>query len=165
MSFHGRETSIRVSPSYLLQSLILPILLIASFCPTHISSASFPLTAISHYTELAPCAVSHLEQDLNTWPYDGCTSANTPISAYGSCICAQRLHSIQAEISLDFGADPECSTTSVQPYLTAFCEKWGVDIGAVDRASASTTTTLAAGGGNGAGRVILDQFLWREWTS
>lgn len=157
-----RESSLRVFTAYPLQSLIISLLLIVPLFPSRISSASFPLTNISHYTELAPCAVSHIEKDLNGWPYDGCSSANTPISAYGSCICAQRLHSIQFELSLDFGADAECSTTSVQPYLTAFCDKWGVDIGTVDRASASTTTTLAAGGGNVAGNALLDRSVWDE---
>ena len=101
--------------------------------------ASFPLTAISYYSALAPCAASHLSEDLDSFAYDGCTSA-TPISAYGSCLCAQRLHSIQAWISRDFGADTECSTTSVQPFLTAFCNKWGVNIGAVDAGGAGITT-------------------------
>ena len=105
--------------------------------------ASFPLTAVSYYSALAPCAVTHLSVELDSYAYDGCGSA-TPISAYGSCLCAQRLHSIQFEISLDFGADTECSTTSVQPFLTAFCNKWGVNIGAVDAGGAGITTAAGA---------------------
>ncbi|KAL9046183.1 MAG: hypothetical protein Q9214_000919 [Letrouitia sp. 1 TL-2023] len=113
-------------------------------------SASFPLTVISHYSELAPCAASHLSVDFNTYFYDGCSSANTPISAYGSCLCAQRLSSIQQSISIDFEFDPECSSTAVQPFVTAFCDKWGVDIGAVERSHPSTTTTLGRTGPTGA---------------
>lgn len=113
----------------------------AVFLP-FVFSASFPLTAVSHYSELAPCAISHLSVDLNSYIYDGCSSANTPISAYGSCLCAQRLSTIQRSISIDFEFDPECSSTAVQPFVTAFCDRWGVDIGAAERSRPSTTTTL-----------------------
>lgn len=139
----------------------LPILLSCLVLVPTVLSASFPLTAISHYSSLAPCAVSHLDQELNNWPYDGCSSA-TPISAYGSCICAQRLHSIQFEISLDFGADTECSTTAVQPFLTAFCDKWGVDIAAADNIQASTTTTLAGSGPTSGGMTLVNTRYHRD---
>lgn len=86
--------------------------------------ASFPLTAISYYSGLAPCAASHVSGILDSTLYNGCSS-NTPISAYGSCICAQRFTSIQGEISIAFKYDAECSTTTVQPYLTAFCGQGG----------------------------------------
>lgn len=121
-------------------SKIEPLLLLL-FLPT-IFSASFPLTAISHYSELAPCAASHVSVILDESIFDGCSS-NTPISVYGSCLCAQRLSWVQSDISVDFGVyDPECSLTAVQPYLTAFCGQWGVDIGAAEKAKPSTTTTL-----------------------
>ncbi|KAL8864009.1 MAG: hypothetical protein Q9198_010160, partial [Flavoplaca austrocitrina] len=121
------------------------ILILLCFLPSTLSTVSFPLTAIPHYSELSPCAVSHLSQDFNIWWYDGCTSA-TPISAYGSCLCAQRLRTLQNAISRDFEADDECSSTGVQAYLTAFCAQWGVDIGAAEKAKASSTTTVADGG-------------------
>ena len=116
------------------------------FFVPNVLSASFPLTAVSHYSSLAPCAQSHLTQELDSWPYDGCSSA-TPISAYGSCICAQRLESIQFEISLEFEYDPECSSTAVQPFLTAFCNRWGVDIGAAGAAVTTTAGVVPTAGG------------------
>ena len=144
-------------------SLLVLILLAPSVLP-----ASFPLTAISGYTFLAPCAASHLSFGLDTWFYDGCSSA-TPISAYGSCICAQRLSSIQRELSIDFGADTECSTSGVQPFLTAFCDKWGVDIGAVAAGGGGTGTATAAnevatGGGATGGGLLLSDHIPSETT-
>lgn len=108
-------------------------------------SATFPLTAISHYSELAPCAASHLTNELISLNYDGCSAAQLGLSSYGSCICAQRLGSMQRMISIDFEFDPECSSTSVQPFLTAFCNRWGVDIGAVGGGASATTTAAAKG--------------------
>lgn len=108
-------------------------------------AADFPLTAISHYSELSPCAVSHLSVVLDGYAYNGCSSANTPISAYGSCLCAQRLSTVQKSISFDFKIDAECSSTGVQPFLTAFCGQWGVDIGAAEKAHPSTTTAVGGG--------------------
>ena len=125
------------------------------FFVPNVLSASFPLTAISYYSSLAPCAQSHLTQELDSWIYDGCSSA-TPISAYGSCICAQRLGSIQEEISIDFKFDPECSYTSVQPFLTAFCNRWGVNIG--DAGAPATTT---AGVVSTAGGICSPLFCYR----
>ena len=116
------------------------------FFVPNVLSASFPLTAVSHYSSLAPCAQSHLTQELDSYIYNGCSSA-TPISAYGSCICAQRLESIQFEISLDFEYDPECSSTSVQPFLTAFCNRWGVDIAAAGAAATTTAGVVPTAGG------------------
>ena len=107
-------------------------------------SVTFPLTAISHYSELAPCAASHLTEELISGYYNGCSSAQLGLSSYGSCICAQRLSSIQMMISIQFAIDTECSSTSVQPFLSAFCDRWGVDIGA-DGGGASATTTAAGG--------------------
>ena len=118
-------------------------------------SASFPLTAVSYYNALAPCAQSHITQELDSDVYDGCSSA-TPISAYGSCICAQRLESIQFEISLDFEFDPECSSTSVQRFLTAFCNRWGVDIGAAGAAATTTAGVVPTAGG-----ICSSHFLYR----
>ncbi|KAL8796958.1 MAG: hypothetical protein Q9195_000729 [Heterodermia aff. obscurata] len=126
-------------------------LVVLIFFVPNVLSASFPLTAVSYYSSLAPCAQSHLTEELDSWIYDGCSSA-TPISAYGSCICAQRLGSIQKEISIDFEFDPECSSTSVQPFLTAFCNRWGVDIGAD---GAAVTTTTAAGAEPTAGGILF----------
>ncbi|KAL8917664.1 MAG: hypothetical protein Q9172_005745 [Xanthocarpia lactea] len=57
-------------------------------------------------------------------------------------MCAQRLRSVQYRISNSFEYDDECSSTAVQPYLTAFCGQWGVDIAAAEKAKPSTTTTL-----------------------
>ncbi|KAL8714639.1 MAG: hypothetical protein Q9220_001588 [cf. Caloplaca sp. 1 TL-2023] len=114
------------------------LLLLWTYLVSLAQSANFPLTAVTEYTSLAPCAASHLTQELNGWIYEGCSS-NTPISAYGSCICAQRMSSIQREVSIDFEFDPECSTTGVQPYLTAFCNRWGVDLAAAEKGPATTT--------------------------
>ncbi|KAI4219282.1 MAG: hypothetical protein L6R36_008433 [Xanthoria steineri] len=125
-----------------------PLLFFLSFLPLARSDVSFPLTAISHYSELSPCGVSHVSRVLDETLYRGCTSA-TPISAYGSCLCAQRLRSVQSYISIAFQYDDECSSTSVQPYLTAFCAQWGVEIAAAEKSKPSSTTTLS-GGGNSA---------------
>ncbi|KAL8755874.1 MAG: hypothetical protein Q9199_003331 [Rusavskia elegans] len=122
-------------------------LFLLSFLPLTLSNVSFPITAISHYSELSPCAVSHVSEILDESYYDGCSSA-TPISAYGSCLCAQRLRSVQSAISVAFVIyDDECSSTGIQPYLTAFCGQWGVDIGAAEKSRPSSTTTLLGGGG------------------
>lgn len=129
------------------------LLCLVLFLPS-VFSASFPLTAVSHYSELAPCAASHLSRDFNTYIYDGCSSANTPVSAYGSCLCAQRLSTVQRSISIDFEFDPECSSTAVQPFVTAFCDKWGVDIGAAERSHPSTTTTLGRSRPTGTGTSL-----------
>ena len=130
------------------------------FFVPNVLSASFPLTAVSYYSSLAPCAQSHLTEELDGWVYDGCSSA-TPISAYGSCICAQRLESIQEEISIDFEFDTECSTTAVQPFLTAFCKRWGVDIGAAGAAASASTTAgvVPTAGGNCPSLLIYRQSL------
>ncbi|KAL8865821.1 MAG: hypothetical protein Q9174_006673, partial [Haloplaca sp. 1 TL-2023] len=48
-----------------------------------------------------------------------------------------------------FEYDEECSSTGVQPYLTAFCGQWGVDIGAAERARPSSTTTVGDAGAGG----------------
>ncbi|KAI4098040.1 MAG: hypothetical protein LQ339_006608 [Xanthoria mediterranea] len=122
-----------------------PLLFFLSFLPLARSDVSFPLTAISHYSELSPCGVSHVSRVLDETLYQGCTSA-TPISAYGSCLCAQRLRSVQKYISINFEYDYECSSTGVQPYLTAFCAQWGVDIAAAEKSKPSSTTTVSGGG-------------------
>ena len=141
------------------------VFLLLSFLPAILCTVSFPLTAISHYSELSPCAVSHLSGVLDRSFYGGCTSA-TPISAYGSCMCAQRLRSIQYSISLEFRYDDECSSTAVQPYLTAFCGQWGVDIAAAEKAKPSTTTTLGGGRPTGQGIPSLRlQFVLSETNS
>ncbi|KAL8951985.1 MAG: hypothetical protein Q9222_002077 [Ikaeria aurantiellina] len=54
-------------------------------------------------------------------------------------IRSPRMSSIQFEISLDFEFDPECSTTGVQPYVTAFCNRWGVDLAAAEKGPTATT--------------------------
>ncbi|KAI4230500.1 MAG: hypothetical protein LQ349_006245 [Xanthoria aureola] len=125
--------------------LLHPFLFFLSFLPLVRADVSFPLTAISHYSELSPCGVSHVSRVLDETLYQGCTSA-TPISAYGSCLCAQRLRSVQKYISINFRYDDECSSTGVQPYLTAFCAQWGVDIAAAERSKPSSTTTVSGGG-------------------
>ncbi len=135
-------------------ALMYSVFLLLSFLPAILCTVSFPLTAISHYSELAPCAVSHLSGILDRSAFIGCSSA-TPIPAYGSCMCAQRLRSIQNSISREFRFDDECSTTAVQPYLTAFCGQWGVDIAAVEKARPSTTTTLGGSRPTGQGTSSL----------
>lgn len=107
-------------------------------------SVSFPLTAITKYSSLAQCAQSHVSVQLSMWSYAGCSLA--PISAYGSCICAERLSSLQREISIAFRFDPECSSTSVQPFVTAFCDYYGVNIAEKEQGAAPTTATATAGG-------------------
>lgn len=121
------------------------LLFFLSFLPLARADVSFPLTAISHYSELSPCGVSHVSRVLDETLYRGCTSA-TPISAYGSCLCAQRLRSVQSYISIAFQYDDECSSTGVQPYLTAFCAQWGVDVAAAEKSKPSSTTTVSGGG-------------------
>lgn len=135
-------------------------LFLLSFLPLTLSNVSFPITAISHYSELSPCAVSHVSEILDESYYDGCSSA-TPISAYGSCLCAQRLRSVQSAISVAFVIyDDECSSTGLQPYLTAFCGQWGVDIGAAEKSRPSSTTTLlGAGGGAETGQGVYSSVL------
>ena len=96
------------------------ILFLLPFLPLTLSTVSFPLTAIPHYSELSPCAVSHLSQNWNDPWYKGCSS-ETPISAYGSCLCVLRLSTLQNQISRDFQNDDDCSSNGVQAYLTAFC--------------------------------------------
>ena len=116
------------------------LLLLFSF-PT-VFSVSFPLTAITEYSSLAQCAQSHVSVELSMWSYAGCSLA--PISAYGSCICAERLSSLQREISIAFEFDTECSSTSVQPFVTAFCDYYGVDLAEKEKGAAHATAT--AGG-------------------
>ena len=124
-------------------------LLLLFYLPVAFSYASFPLTAIAHYSELSPCAASYMGDVFDSQIYRGCTSA-TPISAYGSCICAQRLSSINWRIDFSFEYDAECSSTSVQSFLTAFCDRWGVDLaakaGTGPTTDTGTGTTTAAGG-------------------
>lgn len=121
-----------------------PMILFLIVLPIALAGVSFPLTAISHYSELSPCAVSHISQNWNDPWYKGCNS-ETPISAYGSCLCVLRLRTLQNQISRDFQNDDECSSNGVQAYLTAFCGHWGVDIRAAEKAEASSTTTVGDG--------------------
>lgn len=121
---------------------------------TRVLSADFPLTAIPYYSNLSPCAVSHVDVGLNSQIYGGCSSA-TPVSAYGSCLCAQRISSVNFHISNYFEFDPECSSTSVQSYLTAFCNRWGVDLAA---AGAPASTTAGVGVTTSRGRYLLMNF-------
>ena len=120
------------------------ILLLLFSLPT-VLSVSFPLTAVTEYSSLAPCAQSHVSVELSMWRYDGCSQA--PISAYGSCICAQRLSSLQREISIAFEFDTECSTTGVQPFVTAFCTYYGVNLAEKEKGAAPTTATATATAG------------------
>lgn len=142
------------------------------FClPLVLSYASFPLTAIPHYSELSPCAASYMGDVLGSSIYRGCTSA-TPISAYGSCLCAQRLSSINYGISFEFRFDAECSSTSVQSFVTAFCDRWGVDLAAKAGTGPVTDTgtgTTTAVGGNPTGSTDQGMFSvhgvhWRLLT-
>ena len=132
------------------------ILFLLPFLPLTLSTVSFPLTAIPHYSELSPCAVSHLSQNWNDPWYKGCSS-ETPISAYGSCLCVLRLSTLQNQISRDFQNDDDCSSNGVQAYLTAFCGQWGVDIRAAEKVEASRTTTVGNGGAaeTGQGMVLV----------
>jgi len=120
-----------------------------SFPAAVFSDVSFPITAPAAYTDLSPCAATTISEYLNSWPYDGCGSA-TPISAYGSCLCAQRINSVQFEINLDLTADPECSETGVSEFLTQFCSMWhvtlGADIASATAPSAEASTTPAEPG-------------------
>ena len=92
------------------------------------------------------------------WRYDGCSQA--PISAYGSCICAQRMSSLQRQISIAFEFDLECSTTGVQPFVTAFCDYYGVNLAEKEKGAARTTATTGASqpGATGLGMPSLIGF-------